>query len=357
MKNMRLAVSLSVILFSCQKELNYDKSGTTNATAIIPTIITTAVTSITNSTAATGGNISADGGAAITSRGVCWATTANPVVTGNHTTDGTGTGAFTSAITGLSANTIYYVRAYATNSAGTAYGNEISFTTTTTSTALPTVTTAAIGSITALSASCGGTVSADGGTPVTVRGICWSTSANPVATGNHTTDGSGLGVFSGYMSGLTAGTTYHVRAYATNSVGTAYGGDSVFTTTAINNGTKIKRIIQSVNGTRQAYITTLTYDASNRLLTFKEWNEDSAFTPIKITGSHYSSFTYNGSSTFPVKNTITYEVAGVDSTLYQYDALNRVIEEKFYHNGQVSVRNAYTYLSAAIVVLSKYVLS
>lgn len=139
-------------------------------------------------------------------------------------------------------------------------------------------------------------------------------------------------------------------------MGTAYGGDSVFTTTG-GSGTKIKRIIQSVTGTRQAYITTLTYDASNRLLSFKEWNEDSSFTPIKITDAHYSAFTYNGTSSYPIKNTITHEVAGVDSTIYLYDASNRVIEEKYYYNGQISVRNTYSYLFAALVVLGKYVLS
>jgi len=93
----------------------------------LPTITTDSVTYITYTAAISGGKITNDGGASVTARGVCWDTTANPVVTGNHTTDGTGTGAFTSSITGLYSNTIYYVRAYATNSAGTAYGNQLSF--------------------------------------------------------------------------------------------------------------------------------------------------------------------------------------------------------------------------------------
>ena len=205
---------------------------TTSPTLVTPTVLTSAITAITATTATAGGNVTADGGTPVTARGVCWSTTANPQVTGSHTTDGSGPGIFTSAITGLTLGTTYHVRAYATNMIGTVYGGDSVFTTTTTA-GLATVTTASVGSITALTASSGGTVSADGGSPVTVRGICWATSANPVATGNHTTDGSGLGVFAGYMSGLTAGTTYHVRAYATNSVGTAYGGDSVFTTTSV----------------------------------------------------------------------------------------------------------------------------
>ena len=70
-----------------------------------------------------------DGNATVTARGVCWSTSHNPTVSNSHTTDGSGTGSFTSSITGLSQNTTYYVRAYATNSVGTAYGNEVSFTT------------------------------------------------------------------------------------------------------------------------------------------------------------------------------------------------------------------------------------
>lgn len=150
MKHFCSILLLSIIFLSCQKELSNENFGPTNPSALIPTITTTAVTSITNTTAATGGNITSDGGATVIARGVCWSTTTNPTIAGNHTTDGTGTGTFASAITSLIPNTLYYVRAYATNSAGTAYGNDISFTTTTTSTALPTVTTAAIGSITAL---------------------------------------------------------------------------------------------------------------------------------------------------------------------------------------------------------------
>lgn len=96
----------------------------------LPTVTTSTITSIFPTTANSGGNITSDGGALVTARGVVWSTSQNPTVAlSTKTTDGTGTGAFTSNITGLSPNTQYYIRAYATNSAGTAYGNEISFTT------------------------------------------------------------------------------------------------------------------------------------------------------------------------------------------------------------------------------------
>ena len=98
---------------------------------LVPTTLvqTSAVSAITSSTAISGGNVLCDGGSIVTARGVCWATTANPVVAGNHTTDGSGTGIFTSSITGLSASTVYHVRAYVTNTNGTVYGDDLSFTT------------------------------------------------------------------------------------------------------------------------------------------------------------------------------------------------------------------------------------
>jgi len=90
-------------------------------------LTTTAVSNIFLTTASSGGNIINDGGAAVTARGVCWSTSPNPTIANSKTTDGTGTGVFTSSITGLTVGTTYYIRAYATNSAGTNYGNQVSF--------------------------------------------------------------------------------------------------------------------------------------------------------------------------------------------------------------------------------------
>ncbi len=95
---------------------------------------------------------------------------------------------------------------------------------------LPTVTTAEVTEVTANSAQCGGEVTADGDSEVTERGICWSTNANPTLTDNHVAAGAGTGTFIAAVSGLQANTTYHVRAYATNEVGTAYGQELEFTT-------------------------------------------------------------------------------------------------------------------------------
>ena len=96
----------------------------------LPTVTTDAITDILTTTATGGGNVTSDGGAPVTARGVCWRTLPNPTLSYSHyTTDGSGTGSFTSALTNLTPNTTYYVRAYATNSVGTAYGAEVSFTT------------------------------------------------------------------------------------------------------------------------------------------------------------------------------------------------------------------------------------
>jgi hypothetical protein len=96
-----------------------------------PTITsTTSATSITDTTAASGGIVTNDGGSTVTAYGVCWATTTAPTTADNSTSDGTGTGTYTSGLTGLTASTRYYLRAYATNAVGTAYGPTVIFTTT-----------------------------------------------------------------------------------------------------------------------------------------------------------------------------------------------------------------------------------
>ncbi len=227
MKSFFLLLFISVIFCGCQKELDSSNNG--NGNAAFPTVTTAIITSITTTGALGGGNITNDGGAAIIARGVCWGTAPGTVITGNHTTDGTGTGSFTSNIAGLSPVTVYYARAYATNSTGTAYGAEISFTTIS-GIGFATVTTSAVTSITSTTAIGGGNITTDGGATVTARGVCWSTSPDPVVTGSHTTDGTGTGAFTSNITLLSSLTTYYLRAYATNIMGTAYGAQITLTT-------------------------------------------------------------------------------------------------------------------------------
>ena len=199
-----------------------------------PVVETGAVENITLTFATCGGNVVSDCGADVTERGVCWSTSPNPTINDNITTNGNGTGTFTSDLVNLTANTTYYVRAYANNSAGTGYGNEISFTTEEEEAELtpPTVITSEVIDITETTAVSGGNVTDDGGATVTARGICWSISQDPTIDDNDgmTTDGNGTGTFTSNLVNLTANTTYYVRAYATNEKGTSYGDEMSFTT-------------------------------------------------------------------------------------------------------------------------------
>ena len=207
----------------------YGSEKTLTTQANLPTVTTGEVTNIAQTTAQGSGNVTNDGGADVTERGVCWSTSHNPTISGSHDNNGTGTGGFTVDMTGLTANTKYYVRAYAKNSAGISYGNEVDFTTSQNISA-PTVTTNQVTNVTQTTATGGGNVTSDGGATVTERGICWSTSHNPTTSGSHATSGTGTGSFSVNMTGLTPGTTYYVRAYAVNSQGTSYGSEVSFTT-------------------------------------------------------------------------------------------------------------------------------
>jgi hypothetical protein len=260
------------------------------AAPVAPTVTTTnPITSITSNSASGGGTVNSDGGATVTTSGIVWGTSANPTTAlATKTTDGWAIGGpWVDAITGLNASTLYHVRAYATNSVGTSYGADVTFTTappapctgtTVNSCALtdntpsgstsgactisgtctytcsngtwvlgsnacagptvPTVTTTnPVTNITSSSADGGGTVNSNGGATVTTSGIVWGTSVNPT-TGSHAgggikTDGWAIGgPWVDSMTGLIANRTYHVRAYATNSAGTAYGSDVSFTTSA-----------------------------------------------------------------------------------------------------------------------------
>ena len=136
-------------------------------------------------------------------------------------------GSFSSSIAGLSLSTTYYVRAYATTSAGTGYGEQVSFTT---RNGIPTVTTAEVINIGRGWANIVGNNIDDGGLSNTVRGVCWNTSHNPTLGDSHTVNGTGTGNFSSSLTGLSASTTYYVRAYASNSYVTIYGSEVSFTT-------------------------------------------------------------------------------------------------------------------------------
>lgn len=213
-------------------ELIYTAWVLAGSPAMVPAVSTTTPSSITTTSASSGGNATAAGVAAVAARGVCWSTGINPVASGNHTTDGSGTGAFTSLITGLTPGTLYHVRAYATNSAGTAYGNDLTFTTT----GLPllTVNSSALNGFTYIQGS-GPSVSQSyilGGAALSpaTGSVIISGTANFEVSANNSTFGSSVTL--AYTSSLLSNTQIYVRlksglaagSYSNEPVTNAGGG-------------------------------------------------------------------------------------------------------------------------------------
>ena len=194
----------------------------------VPIVVTSEITEITGTTAMSGGTINNQGSGPIISRGVCWNTTVNPTITNSITSDGTGAGSFSSSITGLKGATEYFVRAYATNEAGTGYGTAVSLTTlgeapssmTQQTTDISTTTAILNGNINANYLST--VVTFEFGT-TTSYGNSVTATQSPL-TGNTNTDVNAT------LTGLTHGTTYHFRIKAVNELGTSYGVDLSFTT-------------------------------------------------------------------------------------------------------------------------------
>ena len=213
---------ISGVLYSCKKEKEKEE---------IPTLTTMEVTNISATSAKSGGKITSGGTDSVYARGVCWSTKISPTIGDNITQDGFGSGTFESYIRNLNSLTTYYIRAYASNNVGTAYGNELSFTTLA---YLATVTGGIITNITTNSASYEGNVTSDGGAAITDRGVCWSSSF-PSFPDNCTTGGAGTGTFIINLTGLTDHTAYWARAYAVNSAGVAFGGEIGFSTKAASN--------------------------------------------------------------------------------------------------------------------------
>ena len=197
----------------------------------VATVTTDGASSITQTRAVSGGNVTADGCDPVTARGVCWSTSANPTVADSKTEDGSGMGSYTSSITGLSPGTPYYVRAYATNSEGTSYGFDMPFTTLTLA---PLVTTNPATSVSCTSATLNAKVNPnDLSTTVifqygltTGYGTDVAGTPSPIAG---TTDQSVIA----NIWGLTQGATYHFRVHATNAAGTSNGDDRAFIPSAL----------------------------------------------------------------------------------------------------------------------------
>ena len=165
----------------------------------------------------------------ILNKGFCWSTSSNPTINNDKISLGVGAGEFNYQLNNLQHNTRYFFRAFATTNNNTIYGRELEFNTL--EILLPTITTSNISNVTSSTANCGGNLSSDGNSTTTIKGVCWSTSNNPVFTStNSTNEGQGTGQFNSTISNLSYSTKYYVRAYAQNEAGTAYGDQKSFTT-------------------------------------------------------------------------------------------------------------------------------
>jgi hypothetical protein len=264
--------------------------GASSPCLVVPTVTTTAITSITFSGATGGGNVTSAGyPASVTARGVCWNTSANPTIANNHTSNGTGTGSFSSAITGLLDNTTYHVRAYATNNTGTAYGADIPFITL----SRPLLTTKAISGITETTANSGGNVSFSGSSAITARGICWATTTLPTIAGHHLGTTGTTGNYYLTLTGLNQNNTYYVRAYATNTQGTNYGNEQTFsiaiTAPRLTGGTDV-HLFPLIGWSGKTQVTTWTGATNQRW--YNKISTDANYTLIatlgKTTGNTYN---------------------------------------------------------------------
>src|SRR4029079_19646198 len=158
-----ILIVLASIFSSCKKD---------KKEIALPELSTAAITNLSYNSATSGGTIKGDGGGPISASGVCWSKTNNtPTLSDSKTSGTTSSGSFTSVMNNLEENTTYYARAFATNSAGTGYGNVVTFKTPV-NTTLPELTTAPITNLAYNTATSGGTIIGDGGAVISASGIC-----------------------------------------------------------------------------------------------------------------------------------------------------------------------------------------
>ena len=261
----------------------YGEELTLTMEADLPTVQTLEVSNLGQNSAMGNGNVTNDGGAAITERGVCWSTSPMPDLNDSHAVseETPDIGTFTAMMNGLIPNTHYYVRAYAKNSAGKiGYGNDKDFTTLQ-SVSAPTVITLEVTSPTQTTATGNGNVTDDGGSPITERGVCWGTNHNPDLNGSYNScTTNGTGTYQVSMTGLTPGTTYYVRAYARNEAGLSYAENEV----SFSTGAQQYTIIVSASTGGSAHVgsptgpTTGTYTNGQQCTVYAVANSNYIFT-------------------------------------------------------------------------------
>jgi hypothetical protein len=201
----------------------------------VPIVSTNDATAVATSTFTLNGSITGTGGASANQSGFAYGISPNLLTTIATTTDGaqSGLASFSHAVSSLNPNTLYYFRAYATNSTGTGFGSILS--TTTLAISSPTITTQNVSSISAIAATGNGNIISTGNINASTQGVVYGTALTYGATTTSSGD-FGNGAFISSISGLSCNTLYHVAAFAANSQGVSYGGDVSFTTSACDSG-------------------------------------------------------------------------------------------------------------------------
>lgn len=189
----------------------------------LPTLTTSEVSNIKTRSASSGGTITDNGGAEINVSGVCWGTEDNPTRANSLSVSRKETGSFECNLFNLIPDTYYHVRAFASNRIGTAYGNEVHFTTK--QIVAPKVTTTAKINPATFTATVGGNITSYDETLILGRGVCWATTANPAKNNNMVSCGTGSGIFTCNLTQLQLDSLYYVRAYAETIAGITYGNE------------------------------------------------------------------------------------------------------------------------------------
>lgn len=240
----------------------------------VPTVTTTAASSVSHTTATTGGNVTSDGNTAITERGVVYSTSPTPTTASSKLVASGTTGSFTSNLTGLNQAKTYYVRAYAINSVGTSYGSEISFTTTT-SLSVATGTLGSPGLSTVLISN--NSITNPDSLTLTEYGVVYGTTTSPTTADNKLTSASSQSSYNSALTGLSESTTYYARAYAIFDGAPYYGSQVTFTTSGRPVIT-INAPITSTTDIRPKLEFTGTDSDSNRIQYQLQFNTSDSFT-------------------------------------------------------------------------------
>jgi hypothetical protein len=254
------AINTSGIKYS--SEVSYSIDNATSYYPVIASIFNEVKTSFSLTMSAT---ITEDKGSAVIERGFCWNKTGSPTMLENKISTGSGTGAFTSTIVGLEANTTYYVRAYATNAAGTSYYGNDGYTTHNANDYLPIIGTVSKTEETYGKLTVSSIISDDKGSHVTERGFCYSSpnSTPSITNGDKVVAGSGTGTFSSTLRNL-SNTTYYIRAYAINAAGVSYSNSQTY---SMREKDYYLPLVSSVNS-NAPNSTTLTLTSSTSLVAY-----------------------------------------------------------------------------------------